>query len=298
MNYIDKICEQVQLDIENKLSRRNINHLIKQSIDRNHVVYELLILAIQEYISLAHTYTEEKQNRVLLLAAKTTEDIVEDLLVVTLQLKGTQPIQSSVGKLASKFKNMTMLQSIVTASEILGVCKNTGAYSLIVSEENVGIVLISSCFRLSPEVQNKINNTQYLPPMLSQPKDWDCNTGGGYLRENNSIILGKGNHHEGEQNIDAINILQSIEWQFTPIIKLEELPSKELDTEDKEIQFNLMKRTSRDVYNWLQKAGNRFYFVWKYDKRGRMYNHGYHVTLQGSEYKKASISFANKELVV
>jgi DNA-directed RNA polymerase len=35
----------------------------------------------------------------------------------------------------------------------------------------------------------------------------------------------------------------------------------------------------------------------KYDKRGRTYSQGYHIQPQGSDWNKAVIEFADKEIV-
>ena len=43
--------------------------------------------------------------------------------------------------------------------------------------------------------------------------------------------------------------------------------------------------------------GNKFYFTWKFDSRGRMYSQGYHCNLQATEYKKAILNFSHEELI-
>jgi DNA-directed RNA polymerase len=42
-------------------------------------------------------------------------------------------------------------------------------------------------------------------------------------------------------------------------------------------------------------GGNRFWLTHKYDKRGRTYCQGYHVSYQGNDYNKACIEFADGE---
>ena len=47
----------------------------------------------------------------------------------------------------------------------------------------------------------------------------------------------------------------------------------------------------------LAHQGNRFYLGHKYDKRGRIYAQGYHISTQGTPYRKAMLDFADKEPV-
>ena len=47
----------------------------------------------------------------------------------------------------------------------------------------------------------------------------------------------------------------------------------------------------------LVNAGNRFFLTHAYDKRGRTYAKGYHVNYQGNDWNKATICFAEGEIV-
>ena len=58
-----------------------------------------------------------------------------------------------------------------------------------------------------------------------------------------------------------------------------------------------MERESMKVFAMLINEGNRFYLTHKYDKRGRTYCQGYHVSYQGNTYRKAILQLADKELV-
>ena len=52
----------------------------------------------------------------------------------------------------------------------------------------------------------------------------------------------------------------------------------------------------REVMEALFMMGNEFYLTHRYDKRGRCYAQGYHVTTQGNPWNKAVIEFAHEEL--
>ena len=134
--------------------------------------------------------------------------------------------------------------------------------------------------------------------MIEPPMDWTDNTDGGNLTQHKSVILGSLNHHTGHQALDVINILQALPWELNEMLEFQEVPNSELDTVGKELQFGNHRNQSTRVYQELIDNGNRFHFVWNFDKRGRSYSQGYHCNLQATEYKKAILSFANKELVV
>jgi hypothetical protein len=135
--------------------------------------------------------------------------------------------------------------------------------------------------------------------MVCKPRKWKHNAGGGYLNNTESVILGAMNHHEKKQALSSINILQEIPWELDKfMLKFEEEPNKELDTEEKVMQFQQFKEESREIYNKMLARGNKFYFQWNKDKRGREYCKGYHITLQGTQYKKAILSFADKEVML
>jgi len=91
--------------------------------------------------------------------------------------------------------------------------------------------------------------------------------------------------------------LQSIKWELDPeILQLREKPNKTLDTPEKSMQFDLMKTTSSRVYK--EYTDIPFYFMWKFDKRGRMYSSGYHINFQSTDYKKALLSFVKQEVII
>lgn len=61
--------------------------------------------------------------------------------------------------------------------------------------------------------------------------------------------------------------------------------------------FEKHDRTAKDVMSILTAKTDVFYLTHKYDKRGRTYCQGHHVTYQGTPWNKAVIQFANTELV-
>lgn len=288
----------LQQDLEEQFSRRSIRERVKQDIDMKSYVYLKCVDSIKKLLS--GTYYASKQKRLEALTMA-IEDITLELFIAVLPIKQISPIQAVAAQLGNRLGYENPIDAVKTASEIIAVCEISGLYTIYHSmdkENDTGTLGIRPNFALDPKVERFIEQTMYLPPMLCNPVEWESNTHGGHLHGSGSIILGAINHHDLPQALDAVNIIQGIEWELNRhILELEESPNKPLDTDDKVEQFKVMATQSREVYNLLLNTGNKFHFVWKYDKRGRMNCMGYHVNLQSTQYKKAILQFKNKEVV-
>jgi len=287
-----------QTEIENMYARGNIREMVKADVHEDSPVLRAMAEAITKYRNTPYAYAS-KQKRVNALTMLSSE-IALELIILVLTVKEMSPIQSIAAQLGARMGYTDILDAVKTASEIIAVAEISGAYTLYHSqdmENETGTLGIKPNYTLEPETQDFINRTKYLPPMVEKPLDWTDNTNGGHLTQHSSVILGNLNHHNDVQSLDVINILQGIKWQLNETVEYLEVPNKDLDTPEKLQQFNDMQHQSTHVYNELMDQGNEFYFVWKYDKRGRMYSQGYHCNLQGTEYKKAILSFAKEELI-
>ena len=124
-------------------------------------------------------------------------------------------------------------------------------------------------------------------------------------KEKDSLILGRGNDVHQRINKDVINTLQSVAWEINLDI-LDNIhdvlkPSNEVLTAFEETDrlnaFNVREAETHNVIQYLLDNGNRFFFGWKYDKRGRSYSQGYHINPQGNQYRKAMLQFSDKEVL-
>jgi len=292
-----------QQQIEDTYSRRSIRQHVMQDIDTESTVYIACVEAVNMYTA-DNRYYASKLKRVEHLymhSNLTTEDIVTELFIAVLPIKEISPIQSVAAQLGNRLGFNHVLDGVKTASELIAVCELSGLYSIYHSsdaENGTGTLGIQSHYSLDQEVQDFIAKTMYLPPMICKPKKWTTNSNGGNLNGSGSVILGAINHHQREQALDTLNTIQNIPWELNShMLEIDETPSKPLNTADKMDQFNIMKINSKYVYDKMLSLGNKFYFPWKYDKRGRMYSQGYHVNLQSTSYKKAILQFHNKELL-
>lgn len=217
----------------------------------------------------------------------------EKLIATTAGLTFT--IQELSAIMAKSFgKDVPTEPAINVASWLICSCKGI-IYELQRDEDNL-LVISNVCF--SDEEREMWKMQQYIPPMLSKPLEWNNNSDGGYSTIRKNIVLGgKLNHHKEYQSYDVINMLQEIVWELDPyIIDMDEEANKEeFESEKEEMQWNLYKDTSREIYKLYR--DKKFHFIWRFDKRGRQYSSGYHINLQSTKYKKASLSFGEKELI-
>lgn len=162
-------------------------------------------------------------------------------------------------------------------------------------------------FTISDHVQEELDRFQFPLPMVVPPKFVGTNKENGYLTSKGSVIL-RQNHHDDDVCLDHINRMNAIKLtinhgtaqmvknKWRNLDKPKEGESH-ADFDRRRRAFEKYDRTARDVIGLLQREGSDFYLTHKYDKRGRTYCQGYHVTYQGAAWNKAVIEFANKEHV-
>jgi hypothetical protein len=268
-----------QLNNELQYSKRQRNNIILLDI-LNEIpakITETLSLAIDNYRN--GTYYESKQLRVNMLP--NTLEIINNILTIILSTDSTRPIQGPATELGLNLGYTDQLDAVKTGAEILSICHGK-LYDIHLNEDSTEIF---PKLKLTSDTTDKLNFLQYLPPMIQKPNDWVSNNDGGWLWERKSIILGKGNHHLETQAYDALNLLQSVAWTIDiPVYINNENPNDNMD----------MGQFDRIITDYL---GKPFYFVWRYDKRGRSYSSGYDLNIQSNEYGKAMLSLFNKKTV-
>ncbi len=122
-------------------------------------------------------------------------------------------------------------------------------------------------------------------------------------KDNDALVLGRGNDVGQHLNTTTINKLQSTKWEINEdilhllddVLKDPDEPLNAFELAEREKGFNLRLKETDTVIDYLLENGNEFYFGWKVDTRGRMYSQGYHINPQGNEYRKAMLQFVAKE---
>jgi len=293
-----------QKDIEKQYSRKTIRDLVKADVDASSDVFKYCVGAVEEYTSKMYYSSKDKRINELLMHTITTEEIVTELFAAILPYQAITPIQSIAANLGSRLGYKYIIDSVKTAAEIIAVCEPSGLYTIYHSdhpENDTATLGIQAHYSLSQHVITHINNTMFLPPMVCKPKRWTNmdNVGGGYLHGSGSCILGTLNHHNMVQSHDVLNMLQAIPWELNKhMLEIEEVPNTPLETQEQVDQFEQFKHSAIKIRKLLIDSGNKFYFTWKFDKRGRSYSTGYHVNLQSTEYQKSVLQFTHKEKLI
>lgn len=229
-------------------------------------------------------------------------------------------LQDYVGWMASSLprpvdkKKYPMLNApqwrAVTAAECLAImAKDTddGLYTILRQGSNRPILLLlnpgiwenSAMTFLLDEAYDWIADTRFNLPLIEPPKQVQDNFSCGYHLIHERLLLNPLAFHEKKLAYKPINILNAIEWVLDPNVRAEaEVVPGTPDTTAKYNQYIQLVNESQQVYQLLDHNAPRnardmpyFWLTWQYDSRGRMYDHGYHVHFQASEYKKACLSF-------
>lgn len=186
-------------------------------------------------------------------------------------------------------------------SDLIVKCYDAG-YMQWDQRFNKFVVLID----ITREVQEELDRFQFPLPMTVRPNHLHSNSDSAYLtREKDSVIL-KNNHHEDDVNLDHLNLLNRIAFRInTNVAKFVKNQWRNLahrkqgeskqDFDKRRKAFEKYDRVSKDILDLLDQRGE-IYFTHKYDKRGRTYCQGYHVSYQGNGWNKAVLLFAEEEI--
>ena len=259
-----------QYTIETTWSNRLAENIIMDSIKgKIPEAMESRILTVIEDLN-NHKYIENKE-------------IFISVFTIILKDQINQTIQSIVVQFGKVAGYDDPIEAFEWGMVFLKECRDTDLYTI--NKKNNGWYVFPN-FRTGHTTQHKLLKLQYLPPMKQKPLKWKDNYNGGWLWENKHLILGhRFNRHEKPLAYDVINKLQSIPWEIDTGTYLFE----------KQSNTSLNKKQFLRVID--QYLGQHFYFVWRYDSRGRSYSSGYDLNLQSNEYGKAMLSLHKKELI-
>lgn len=284
---------------ELRFNRKHVDAKIREEIKTNPDMCDKMangVVLLQQYM--AGSYYESKMKRIAQLVNLDLEAMVLDLFTGIAYCLRPELFTSVTAQLASRLKFSDKTEAITTVAEITAVLCATDAFDIEKANKMASLMVVSR-IPLSERLVTFIEESQFLPPMVCEPLELTHNYSSGYLTHNDSLILGTGNHHDGDICLDVLNTMNKVALKLDTdfLCKVEEEPTFELDTQDKLDQWNRFKEQSYMMYSLLASQGNRFYFNHKVDKRGRIYSVGYHVSTQGTSFKKASLEFAKEELV-
>jgi hypothetical protein len=284
---------------EERYNRKHIDVKIRKAIEANSFMQDKVTQGVELATAYMNgTYYDSKMRRVAQLQNMDIPALVMDMFVGVAYAQRPELFTSVSSQMASRLKFSDKTEAITTVAELLAVLCNTDAFDITKDGPNASL-MVESRIPLPDALIVFIDNSQFLPPMVCEPLELTHNYSSGYLTHNDSLILGSGNHHDGDICLDTLNIMNKValtlDTDFLSIV--EEEPTFDLDTQDKEEGWAHFKKQSYHFYHLMATQGNRFYLTHKVDKRGRIYSHGYHINTQGSAFKKACIELADAELI-
>jgi hypothetical protein len=164
-------------------------------------------------------------------------------------------------------------------------------------------------YTLTNDVEEILARYQFPLPMVVRPLKVQNNTmGSGYFDTRGRIVLnGSDIFDETDQCLDHINRANSVALTLNlDVVASEEgnkiIPKRKVgegfeDYRKRVKQAETFYDHSLDVMKGLTALGNEFWLTHKYDRRGRCYAVGYHVNSQGTDYNKAVLDLAKKEII-
>ena len=292
--------------IENSFNKKLLREKLQEIVVDEYTAYvNDAMELVNEY--LAKDYYPSKNARIELLKKQDIEKLVLSLLAGTLQCQVAYPFTAICGELAGALKGFSKPDAVKTVGELLAVMCNSDAYDINRrSDDSFELV---SRLEVPEKVLHWAENTQYLPPMIVQPLEVKNNRDTGYLTVKDSLVLGKGNHHNGDICLDVINVANSVQLkldtQFVSSYELEFNPSTKpkrkavtpMGLRTAVENFSLYKKMTYRTMSMIAQTNNEFYLTHRVDKRGRLYSCGYHLATQGTAYNKACIEFCEEVFI-
>lgn len=296
---MDNHAIECQESIEKRYSRKFIDGYIRKEIEANPDTVKQVeqgVIFLQYYMN--QDYYASKNARIAQLQGMDLRSLVMDILVGIAYCQTAELFTSVTAQLAGRLKFSDKTEAITTVAELVAVLCQTDAFDIEKPNRMVSLSVISR-IPLSKKLIRYIENSRYLPPMVCEPLELTNNYSSGYLTHNNSLILGSGNHHDGDICLDVLNLVNKVQLQLDTdfISTVEEEPTFDVENPEQLEQWMQFKRQSYEFYLLITEHGNRFYLTHKVDKRGRLYAQGYQITTQGTAHKKAIIELAKEELV-
>lgn len=284
--------------IERKFNRKHIDSYIEQFIESDAETQAKVIQGVEllrAYIG--KSYYKSKNLRIAQIANLDLKELVISIFVGIAYCLREELFTSVTSKLAGRLHFSDKKDSITTVAELVAVLCNTDAFDITKASTSASLVVISR-LNLPQQIIDSIEESEFLPPMVCKPLELENNFSSGYLSHKESLILKK-NHHDGDICLDVLNTLNGVQLQLDTafLSTVEETPKTAPKDQQEADNWMNFKKTSYRFYQLIAANGNRFYLTHKVDKRGRIYAHGYHITTQGSSFKKASIELAKEELV-
>lgn len=289
----------LQEENESRYNRKHIDGYIREALKNSPDMQAKILQGIELIESYkAGQYYTSKMVRIAQLKGLDVRELITDIFVGVAYFQREELFTSVTAQMAGRLRFSDKTEAITTVAEIMAVLCQTDAYDICKANRMASLMVISR-IPLDEQLITFIEESQYLPPMVCEPLELMNNFSSGYLSHNDSLILGSGNHHDGDICLDVLNLINKVALQLDTqfLSSVEEEPTFDLDTPEKIAQWNRFKKQSYLFYSLIANQGNQFYLTNKVDKRGRIYAQGYHISTQGTAFKKAAIELTHEEII-
>ena len=244
------------------------------------------------------------------LPAEVTLEFIQDLCIQMCIHKRAQP-NVLIGLLWRHFEgDRTKGEAMQLCADCLTIAINNDFVDYYASRNQIVVR-----FNIKASIQQDLDRFQYPLPMVVQPKHVRNNSQNGYVSRETGRglpILNAGSstpfYKAADICLDHINRVNSIPLALNTQVaecidnEWKDLDRRRPDEDEEQYQkrlkaFEHYDSTSKDVMHALKGVRDRFWLTHAYDRRGRVYCKGYHVNYQGTEWNKAVVELADKEMI-
>jgi len=168
----------------------------------------------------------------------------------------------------------------------------------------------SVIYDLTDDVVSMLDKYQYPLPMITPPLPVKYNNQTGYVTIHNSVVLntaGSDYFDDKDMCLDHLNRANSVPLTLdADVIKSPEgrysMPKRKSGEDFNDFQKRLRQATifydtSLKVMDEVAQLSDQIFLTHRFDRRGRCYSSGYHINTQGTDYNKAVLQLANKEVL-
>lgn len=266
-----------QKDFESKFSNTNLNKVVKD------------FLINQDAIKIVIDSNPDYRDPILRLLT----DLVINRRVL---------VSSEVGRLLHYFD-----ENAQDAADLISCCIDAG---LCLYQEETNQLVV----RFIPEGEEleRINYMMHPLPMIVKPRKVVSNYDSPYLNSEKESQIYNSSIKE-DVCLDVLNSLNSIPLRINSKIRdmgvnawssvsekseaiIDEYAAPNERRTLTERQFKIFNHQMKVVLNmWVKELP--FFLPWKFDRRGRFYDEGYLIKVQGNDFQKAIVEFAEVDFV-
>jgi hypothetical protein len=202
---------------EDQFCRKHIDKKIRAEILANPDTMAKLKEGVQRvYAYIGQPYYASKNARIEQLRKKDVNSMVLEIFVGVAYIQRPELFTSVTSQMAARLGFSDRAAAITTVAELLAVLCQTDAFDIMKESRQASLMVVSR-IPLSEGLLHFIDNSEYLPPMVCEPLPLTHNHSSGYLTHNDSLILGSGNHHEGDICLDVLNTMNKVasSWTWT-----------------------------------------------------------------------------------